>query len=179
MVPAVSPEPRTAPVPTAALADGGPSDVPAGPTEIIELPAPEATRSPVDLVRFVLAALALTVLLLVEWLFGRTLVTFAYDLFRGLSAVPHWLLSIVVIGVRILAIVLLGGGFLVSLLRGRWRALLTSALAGALAVGFGALAAALSELGPPVRWRTSAMPSARWAAAAFRAPWPSAWRARW
>jgi undecaprenyl-diphosphatase len=139
-------------VPTAPAAGNGQAEVVAAGTEIIEAPAPEATRSPVDLVRFVLAAFALAVLLLLEWLFGPTLVTFAYDLFRGLSAVPHWLLSIVVIGVRILAVVLLGGGFLVTLLRGKWRLLLTAALAGGLAVGFGALAAALS---PPAAGEVS------------------------
>ena len=69
-------------------------------------------------------------LLLVEWLFGDTLVAFASDLLRGLDAVPQWIIDVIVIGTRILAVVVLGGG-LVWMLFGvgggcwppsRWRA---------------------------------------------------------
>jgi undecaprenyl-diphosphatase len=137
MVPAVTPEPQLvsdAAVPVAA--DTG--------IEIIEQAGPETMRSPVDLVRFILSAAALVVLLLLEWLFGRTLVTFAYDLFRGLSAVPHWLLSTLVVGLRLLGIVLLGGGLLVALVRGRWRMLVTVGVAAVLAVGLGALVRAVA-----------------------------------
>ena len=45
-------------------------------------------RSPADILRLVVAATILVVLLVVEWLFGDTLVTFASDLLRGLDALP-------------------------------------------------------------------------------------------
>ena len=49
-------------------------------------------------------------LLLVEWLFGDTLVDFVSDLLRGLDAVPAWMIAVFVVGIRILAVVVLGGG---------------------------------------------------------------------
>jgi undecaprenyl-diphosphatase len=73
------------------------------------------------------------VLLLIEWLFGDTLVTFGSDLLRGLDAVPSWIIDVVVIGTRILAIVMLGGGLLWTLAHARWRMLITVVLAGGLA----------------------------------------------
>ena len=67
-------------------------------------------RSPADVLRLVVAAVVVLILLLVEWLFGDTLVAFASDLLRGLDAVPQWILDVIVIGTRVLALVVLGGG---------------------------------------------------------------------
>jgi len=52
-----------------------------------------------------------------EWLFGDTLVSFASDLLRGLDALPTWISDIVVVGTRVLAVVVFGGGFVWALLK--------------------------------------------------------------
>ena len=54
-------------------------------------------RSPSDVLRLVVAAVLLVVLLLVQWLWGRALVDFTGELFAGLSAVPTWLVDVIVI----------------------------------------------------------------------------------
>ena len=74
------------------------------------------------------------VVLLVEWLFGDTLVAFASDVLRGLDAVPQWTIDATVIGTRVLGVVMLGGLLAWTLYRRRWRMLVTVAVAGALAV---------------------------------------------
>ena len=65
-------------------------------------PVQRIERSPADVLRLVVAVGAALALLLVEWLFGDTLVAFASDLLRGLDAVPQWIIDVVVIGTRIL-----------------------------------------------------------------------------
>ena len=74
------------------------------------------------------------VVLLVEWLFGDTLVAFASDVLRGLDAVPQWTIDATVIGTRVLGVVMLGGLLAWTLYWRRWRMLVTVAVAGALAV---------------------------------------------
>ena len=91
-------------------------------------------RSPADVLRLVVAAVVVLILLLLEQLFGDTLVAFASDLLRGLDAVPRWILEGIVIGTRLLALVVLGGGLAWTLYRRRWRMLVTVAAAGLLAV---------------------------------------------
>jgi glycosyltransferase 2 family protein len=90
-------------------------------------------RSPADVLRLVVAAGGWLVLLLVEWLFGDTLIAFESDLLRGLDALPQWLVDVVTVGTRILTLVVLGGGLAWTLYRQRWRMLVTVALAGLLA----------------------------------------------
>ncbi len=90
-------------------------------------------RSPADLLRLVVAGLVLLALLVVEGLFGETLTAFAGDLLRGLDAIPQWIVDSIVLGTRILAVVVLGGGLVLTLLRGRWRMLATVSVAGLLA----------------------------------------------
>ena len=90
-------------------------------------------RSPADALRLVVAAAAVLIVLGVEWLFGDALVAFTSDLLRGIDAVPTWIIDVVVVGTRILAMCVLGG-VLVWALRGRrWRMLATVAAAGLLA----------------------------------------------
>jgi tRNA A-37 threonylcarbamoyl transferase component Bud32 len=90
-------------------------------------------RSPADVLRLVVAATVAVALLLVESLFGDTLVAFASDLLRGLDAVPDWIIDVVVVGTRILGLVVLGAG-VIWILRGRrWRLLVTVVLATLLA----------------------------------------------
>ena len=91
-------------------------------------------RSPADVLRLVVAAVVVLLLLVVEWLFGDTLVAFASDLLRGLDAVPQWIIDVIVIGTRILGVIVLGGGLVWILYRRRWRMLVTVAIAGVLAV---------------------------------------------
>jgi hypothetical protein len=105
-----------------------------GETIVIEAPVAASTRSPADVLRLACAAFMLAALLVVQWLFGDTLTQFATDLFTGLSAFPDWMVDVVVLGTRVLAVVLLAGGFVVTLLRGRFRFLLTVIAAAAAAV---------------------------------------------
>ena len=70
-----------------------------------------------------------------QWLFGDTLIEFASQLFRGLEAVPQWIVDVIIVGSRILAVVFLAGGLVFTLLHGRIRYLLTLVLAGAVAGG--------------------------------------------
>ena len=83
--------------------------------------------------RLVIAAALLLVLLIVERVFGNALVGFASDLLRGLDAVPPWIVDVIVVGTRVLAVVVLGGLLAWALYRRRWRMLGTVALAGLLA----------------------------------------------
>jgi undecaprenyl-diphosphatase len=92
------------------------------------------TRSPADLLRLVVAAVAVSALLLVEWWFGDTLVAFASDLLRGLDAVPQWMIDVIVLGTRLVVVGLLGAGLLAVVRRARWRLLLTTTAAAAIAV---------------------------------------------
>jgi undecaprenyl-diphosphatase len=103
-------------------------------------------RSPADVLRLVVAAALLLVLLLVEWLFGDTLVAFGSDLLRGLDALPQWILDVIVQGTRVLAVVVFGGGLVATVLRRRWRMLATLVIA-AIA---GALLAAVLDAAIPV-----------------------------
>jgi glycosyltransferase 2 family protein len=87
-------------------------------------------RSPADVVRVVVAAVALIALLLIESLFGDTLVEFATQLLRGLDALPQWIVDVVVIGTRLLATVMLVGGFGWIVFRHRWAVLARVVTAG-------------------------------------------------
>ncbi|HEX2381709.1 MAG TPA: lipopolysaccharide kinase InaA family protein [Acidimicrobiales bacterium] len=90
------------------------------------------TRSPSDVLRLVVAVVLVLVLLLVEWLFGNTLVTFASDLLRGLQAIPKWMVNILVVAGRILGIAVLVFGLLLTLYRSGWRMVGTVLAAGVL-----------------------------------------------
>jgi undecaprenyl-diphosphatase len=91
-----------------------------------------AERSPVDLLRLVVAAVALLALQAVSWLAGDTLVAFASDLLRGLDAVPTWMLDVAVAGTRLLTAAVLVGGLAWTAARNGWRAVLTIGLGAAL-----------------------------------------------
>jgi len=104
-----------------------------GTVVVVEPSAAATTRSPVDLLRLIVATVLLVALLGAELWFGSTLVKFTHDLLRGLDAVPEWLLDTIVTATRVLALVVIGGGLAVTLVRGRWRFLSTIALAGVLA----------------------------------------------
>ncbi len=80
-------------------------------------------RSPADVVRLVTAAVILIALLLIEWLFGDTLVAFGTDLLRGLDALPNWIVDVVIVGTRLLAVVMLAAGLVWVVWRQRWAVL--------------------------------------------------------
>lgn len=90
-------------------------------------------RSPADVLRLIVAAAALVALVVVEWLFGDTLVAFGSDVLRGLDAVPQWMIDVVVLATRALTVVMLGGGLVWTVSRRRWRMFATVTLAGVLA----------------------------------------------
>src|SRR4249919_1744209 len=97
--------------------------------EIVEAPAASSAHSPADVLRLVVAAVVLLVTLLLQALFGDELVRFASDLLRGLDALPDWMVQTIVIGTRVLAVLVLIGGLIVTALRGRWRVLARAGLA--------------------------------------------------
>ncbi len=113
--------------------------------EVVEAPRPSVERSPSDILRLVVAAVVLVVLLIVQGLFGNTIVEFTADLLNGLAALPTWILDTLVIGTRILAVVVLVGGLVLTIRHGRWRMLITVTAAALLAVG---LAAVLDTFDP-------------------------------
>jgi undecaprenyl-diphosphatase len=86
-------------------------------------------RSPVDVLRFVVAVLLLLLYLLLAWLFGDTLTGFAADLLRGLDALPEWIVDAIGIGTRVAAVVFLAIGLIVTAVRSGLRMLLTVGLA--------------------------------------------------
>jgi glycosyltransferase 2 family protein len=108
-------------------------------TVVVEAPSPPVERSPSDLLRLAVATVLLGALLIVQALFGDTLITFASELLRGLDSLPHWIVHTVVVATRVLAIVVIGGGLMVTLWHGRLRMLLTVVAAGLIALGLAVL----------------------------------------
>ena len=105
-------------------------------------------RSPADVLRTVIAAAAVLCVLVVEWLFGDTLVAFTSDLLRGLDALPSWMVDAVVLATRVLCVIVLGG-LLWWMLRGRrWRMLATVTAAGLVAAALVSLLDGLIETDP-------------------------------
>src|SRR4029077_9488478 len=95
--------------------------------------AAPVVRSPADVLRLVVAAGVVVLLLVVGGVFGDALVAFTSDLLRGLDAIPTWLVDVIVVGTRVLAVIMLGGGLVHAVLHSRWRMLLTVTAAGLLA----------------------------------------------
>ena len=83
-------------------------------------------RSPVDVLRLAVGLALLLALVLLAVLFGDTLTTFWSDLFRGLDALPQWIVDTLILVSRLLATVLLVVGTSAALLQRRWRLLLTA-----------------------------------------------------
>jgi glycosyltransferase 2 family protein len=108
-------------------------------TVVVETVAPAVERSPSDVLRLGVASALLLLLLVVQAVFGDTLVTFAAELLRGLDALPDWIFETLVVGTRVLAIVMLGGGLVITVWHGRLRLLLTVVVAGLLAAGLAAI----------------------------------------
>ena len=81
-----------------------------------------------------MAAASLLLLTLVGWLFGDTLVGFASDLLRGVDALPDWSVRGVAAAARVIGLVVLLGGLVVTAVRTGWRMVGTVALAIVVAV---------------------------------------------
>jgi undecaprenyl-diphosphatase len=105
---------------------------------VVEADATDHVRSPVDVVRLVTAVTALAVVLAAAWLFGDALTTFAAELLAGLSALPAWLVSSVVTGARLLAVLLLAGGAAAALWGGHRGPVLPVVVAATIAAGVAA-----------------------------------------
>lgn len=108
----------------------------------------EVERSPVDLLRTVVAGAVLVALLLVGWIGGDALATFLGDVLVGLEAVPRWLSTTVVVGFRLAYSLAFVGGLVAALVTRRFRLLGTVALAVAVALALGAAAAPLEASDP-------------------------------
>ena len=92
-----------------------------------------------------------------QWLWGETLVTFASELFEGLSALPSWLVGVVVAGTRVLAVVVLVGGLVLTVRAGGARMVGTAAVAAGVAL---VLELLLERLGPDAGTTALDMPDA-------------------
>jgi glycosyltransferase 2 family protein len=110
-----------------------------------EQPAATVSRSPTDILRLVVAVGVLLVLVVIGLLFDDAIVGFVDDLLRGFDALPGWVVSAIGLVGRTLVLVVIVGGLVVSLFRGRVRLLLTIALAGAIAAVLFALAKPLAD----------------------------------
>ena len=86
--------------------------------ELIEATHRDVERSPADVLRVVVALALTLVALLLEWLAGDALIDFASDLTQGLSAIPTWILDVVVVTTRVLAVILLVAGVVTVVRRG-------------------------------------------------------------
>ncbi len=105
----------------------------------------------------VVAATGVLIVLVVEWLFGDTLVAFTSDLLRGLDAVPTWIVDAVVVGTRILGLIVLGGILWWMLNGRRWRMLATVAVAGLAAASLVTVLDALIETDTEVWFSSMSM----------------------
>jgi tRNA A-37 threonylcarbamoyl transferase component Bud32 len=105
-------------------------------TAPVEIVAPRAERvawAPTDVLRLIVAGVALIVTLVVGALFDDTVVDFFEKLLRGLDALPTWLVTALYDLSQLMALVLFGGGLVVALYRREWRFLLAIVAAMAIA----------------------------------------------
>lgn len=102
----------------------GDADVASPGVTIVEAEASDGVRSPVDVLRLATAAALVVLVILFEVFFGDTLVAFASEFLGGLSALPTWMVDVVVTGSRLLALLLLVVGVVTVLRSGRWRPVL-------------------------------------------------------
>jgi undecaprenyl-diphosphatase len=100
------------------------------PTNVVEV----SKQSPADVLRLAVGVVLLVALGVVAALFGDTLVGFASDLLRGFDALPDWLVETFVALVRVLAVVALAAGVVITTIRAGGRMVLTVALAIGVAV---------------------------------------------
>lgn len=99
-------------------------------TEVIASHPERAPQAPSDVLRLAVAVATLVVVAIVAAVFGEFVVNYVASLSSGLSALPSWFVTGLVLVGQVLLIALLGGGLVVGLVRRRW-AMLISVVAGA------------------------------------------------
>jgi glycosyltransferase 2 family protein len=81
--------------------------------------------SPVDALRIVVSAVALLVILLVDWLFGDDLVSFISDVLAGFRTINEDVVPVIAVVARVATLAVLAVGLVSAALRGSWRFLVT------------------------------------------------------
>lgn len=105
------------------------------------------TWAPTDVLRLVVATVVLLATVLVAGLFHDGVNDFLADLLRGLDALPEWFVTALVLVAEVLAVVVIGGGLVLSVVRRQWRFLLTIVVAVAIAIGLFVLLQPLTDDG--------------------------------
>jgi undecaprenyl-diphosphatase len=111
--------------------------------EIIANDAGRVTQAPSDVLRMVVAVVALLVVTLMGVLFGETMVAFVADLLRGLDRLPSWFVTAIAAVAQVVGVVLLVAGLAAVVRSKAWRTLVAAIVAAAAAA---LLAAGLREL---------------------------------
>jgi len=93
-----------------------------------ETPESTLVRSPADILRLAVAAAVALILVLLEWLFGDALVGFAADLMSGLRAIPQWIVDVAVGVTRVVAVLVLLVGLVLTVVRSGLRMLISVAV---------------------------------------------------
>ena len=153
---------------------------PAGVT-VVEARAADGARSPVDVLRLATALGMVAAVVVLDALFGETLVAFAAELFAGLSAVPGWIIDVVIAGARLVAVGLIVAGAVVVARGGHWRPVLPVVTAAVVAAALTVLldvedATAEAAVDPYLPgFPTTAGLAAFSAATTAAAPWLARW----
>ena len=125
------------------------ADMGSGDSEVADRSAVDPrVRSPADVLRMVVAVVLLLVELVVQWLFGDTLVVFMSQLLGGLAAIPEWMLAAVVFGARLLALAVLAYLVLRVAIRHRWQAISSMLCSAVLAAGLVVLLDGVASVDP-------------------------------
>ncbi len=95
-------------------------------------------RSPVDVLRLAVGSLLLVVALLLVVIFGGRVASVLGDLLDGVDTLPTWVVDVVIVTTRFLAVLLVGAGLVGVVVTRRWRVLLTTAAAMVVAGAVGA-----------------------------------------
>ena len=118
------------------------------------------TRSPSDVLRLVVADRpAARAVARASGCSATRSSAFVSDLLRGFQAIPKWIVNVLAIGGRILAVAVLVFGLLLTILRSGWRMLVTVVVAAALGAALVLLARTASWTWPTARWSPSSPPA--------------------
>ncbi|MFA5883293.1 MAG: hypothetical protein WDA60_05545 [Acidimicrobiia bacterium] len=107
------------------------------------------TWAPSDVLRLIVSGVVLLVTVILGVLFHDGITEFLSDLLRGLDALPEWLVTALVLIAELLAVVLIGGGLVVSIVRRQWRFLAAIVIAAAVAVLLFVVLQPLTDGGSP------------------------------
>jgi undecaprenyl-diphosphatase len=99
--------------------------------------------------RLIVSGVVLLVTVILGVLFHDGITEFLSDLLRGLDALPEWLVTALVLIAELLAVVLIGGGLVVSIVRRQWRFLAAIVIAAAVAVLLFVVLQPLTDGGSP------------------------------